>query len=50
MHGQLASLLLQNEEGYTFTYTPQYLQAALAQPVSLTLPLQERPFVERVLF
>ena len=40
--------MVENEEGYT--YTSQHLQAALAQPVSLTLPLQEQPYVERVLF
>jgi serine/threonine-protein kinase HipA len=43
LHGKLAGHLTQNEEGYTFTYTPQYRQAALAQPVSLTLPLREQP-------
>lgn len=50
LHGQLAGHLLQNEAGFTFTYTPQHVQAALAQPVSLTLPLRAQPFVERVLF
>ena len=50
LHGKLAGHLTQNEEGYTFTYTPQHRQAALAQPVSLTLPLREQPYVERVLF
>lgn len=50
LHGKLAGHLIQNEEGYTFTYTPQHLQTTLAQPVSLTLPLREQPYVERVLF
>jgi serine/threonine-protein kinase HipA len=50
LHGKLVGHLVQNEEGYTFTYTPQHRQAGLAQPVSLTLPLREPPYVERVLF
>lgn len=50
LHGQLAGLLVQDEEGYAFTYTTQHLHSALAQPVSLTLPLREQPYVERVLF
>jgi serine/threonine-protein kinase HipA len=50
LHGKLAGHLIQNEEGYRFTYTPLHLRAAFAQPVSLTLPLQEQPYVERVLF
>jgi serine/threonine-protein kinase HipA len=34
LHGKLAGHLTQDEEGYTFTYTP-HLQAEFAQPVSL---------------
>lgn len=50
LHGQLAGYLRQNEDGFTFTYTPQHVQAALVQPVSLTLPVRTQPYVERVLF
>lgn len=50
MHGQLAGHLIQNEEGYTFTYTLAYQQLAGAEPVSLTLPVREQPYRERVLF
>jgi serine/threonine-protein kinase HipA len=50
LHQKLAGHLIQNEEGYTFTYTQSHLQAEFAQPVSLTLPLREQPYVERVLF
>jgi HipA-like protein len=49
-HGKLAGHLIQLEEGYSFTYAPPHLQAEFAQPVSLTLPLREQPYVERVLF
>ena len=50
MHGQVAGHLKQDEQGYTFAYTPDYLAIDTAEPVSLTLPLREQPYVERVLF
>lgn len=50
MHDQVAGLLKQDEQGYTFAYTPDYLAWAAAEPVSLTLPLRKQPYVERVLF
>ncbi|HEX8507492.1 MAG TPA: HipA N-terminal domain-containing protein [Hymenobacter sp.] len=50
MHSQVAGYLRQDEQGYTFVYAPEYLAAATAEPVSLTLPLREQPYVERVLF
>ena len=49
LHGQLAGHLIQDEQGYTFAYTPSYLLTPLAEPVSLTLPLRAAPYVERVL-
>ena len=49
LHGQLAGHLTQDEQGYTFAYTPAYLLTPLAEPVSLTLPLRPAPYVERVL-
>ena len=50
MHGQVAGHLRQDEQGYTFAYAPDYLQLNGTEPVSLTLPLREQPYVERVLF
>ena len=50
MHGQLAGHLTQDERGYVFAYAADYLAAAGAAPVSLTLPLRPAPYVERVLF
>ncbi|GAB3298424.1 HipA N-terminal domain-containing protein [Hymenobacter tenuis] len=49
-HEQLAGHLTQDEQGYTFAYSPNYLATAGAEPVSLTLPLRAAPYVERVLF
>jgi len=40
LHGKPAGHLMQDEEGYTFTYAPPHLQAEFTQPVSLTLPLR----------
>jgi len=50
LHGQQAGHLTQDEQGYTFAYTPEHLTGADAAPVSLTLPLRAAPYVERVLF
>jgi serine/threonine-protein kinase HipA len=47
---QTAGWLIQDEAGYRFTYDQAYLQSSIAEPVSLTLPLQEKPFISNVLF
>ncbi|GAA4492648.1 HipA N-terminal domain-containing protein [Hymenobacter ginsengisoli] len=49
LHGQLAGHLTQDEQGYTFAYTPDYLRLPTAEPVSLTLPLRAAPYVERTM-
>jgi serine/threonine-protein kinase HipA len=49
LYGKLAGHLIQDEEDYTFTYTSSHLQAEFAQPISLTLPLREQHYVERIL-
>ena len=46
----LAGWLIENEEGYHFTYSPEYLGQRNALPVSLTLPLQQHPYSSKVLF
>ena len=45
-----AGWLTQDERGYHFVYETTYLQLPGPEPVSLTLPLQETPFTDRVLF
>jgi serine/threonine-protein kinase HipA len=50
MHNHWAGILIEDEEGYHFQYRDEYLQANDSEPVSLTLPLQEKPFHEKVLF
>ena len=47
---QLAGILSEEEEGYVFTYKKEYLGEKNALPVSLTLPLQQEPFLSETLF
>ena len=42
--------LLENENGYIFTYYEIYLKDQETQPVSLTLPKSSKPFESKVLF
>ena len=49
MEHRLAGILVEDEEGYSFTYNGEYVQAGF-KPVSLTLPLQEETFHNNALF
>ena len=44
MHDQLAGILSESSGGYQFAYSPDYLAAKNAEPVSLTLPLSDRTY------
>ncbi|MGB5384200.1 MAG: HipA N-terminal domain-containing protein [Lutimonas sp.] len=46
----LAGILTEDEEGYHFTYTEDYLESSNAISVSLTLPLQKEAFHADFLF
>ena len=48
--GIAAGTIREDEDGFTFQYDPDYLQRDDAQPVSLTLPLREEPYVLQVIF
>lgn len=50
MYDQLAGWLTQDETGYHFEYDQNYLNRPKAKPISLTLPLQEMPYTDKVLF
>lgn len=50
MHNSTAGWLTQDENGYHFVYDKTYLQSKSPEPVSLTLPIQEAPFNNNVLF
>lgn len=45
-----AGLLERNDTGYFFSYYSDYLFLPNAQPVSLTLPLTEKPYRSEFLF
>jgi len=49
MYNELAGFLIESEEGYSFVYDTKYLIVSLAKPVSLTLPLQDKPHVSRTM-
>ncbi len=50
MHNELAGFLTESEDGYSFIYDIKYLTGSLAKPVSLTLPLQDKPHVSKTMF
>lgn len=43
-------ILTEDEKGYTFLYNTDYLSSANAESVSLTLPLSDKPYHDKVLF
>lgn len=49
MYNDLAGVLTEDENGYAFAYTPAYLANKSAEPISLTLPLTDKPYVSSVL-
>lgn len=50
MYNELAGFLTESEDGYLFKYDVNYLNGSVTKPVSLTLPLQEKPYVSKILF
>ena len=45
-----AGTLTQDESGYHFIYDSAYLKSEKPQPVSMTLPIQDKPFESKTLF
>lgn len=45
-----AGVLTENEDGYIFEYDTAYLKSVDAESISLTLPLSDRPYRDKVLF
>ena len=45
-----AGILKETDEGYEFSYNEDYLADAASAPVSLTLPLTDKPYQSTVLF
>lgn len=49
MYNNFAGILTEDENGYTFVYDSQYLANKIAEPISLTLPLTDNPYISNVL-
>lgn len=50
MYDRLAGILTESAEGYLFCYDKTYLDWEDAEAISLTLPLREECFTDKVLF
>ena len=50
VQGKKAGLLMETDDGYTFSYFKEYLEWKDAVPVSLTMPLTEQSYESTVLF
>lgn len=50
LRGIKTGILTEDENGYTFLYDTDYLSSANAESVSLTLPLSDKPYHDKVLF
>ena len=50
MYDALAGLLMQDEDGYHFSYDKTYLADPGARPISLTFPLRESTYRSNILF
>ena len=50
LRGVKVGILTEDENGYTFEYDANYLTSANAEAVSLTLPLSDKPYRDKVLF
>ena len=49
LRGIKAGILTEDEDGYTFQYDTEFLQSDVAEAVSLTLPLTEKAYHDKVL-
>ena len=50
MYDRYAGRLTEDENGFHFVYDSEYLKAEGAEPISLTMPLREKPYEDKVLF
>lgn len=45
-----ADILTEDENGYLFEYDTDFLKSSNAEAISLTLPLSDKPYRDKVLF
>jgi len=46
---ELAGIIYEDANGVSFTYDKNYLNSELSKPVSLTMPLREEPYTDKVM-
>ena len=46
---ELAGIIYEDSNGVSFTYDKNYLNSEHAKPVSLTMPLREEPYTDKVM-
>lgn len=46
----LAGIISEHEDGYSFQYYETYLALSSNKPISLNLPLQKQPYIDKTLF
>lgn len=49
MYSNFAGILTEDENGYRFIYNPEYLLSKDAEPISLTMPLTDKPYISNIL-
>jgi serine/threonine-protein kinase HipA len=47
---ELAGHIMESDDGYIFFYDKEYAAKPQSKPISLTLPLQDKPYLSKVLF
>lgn len=48
MYDHYAGRLTEDENGFQFVYDSDYLEMEGAEPISLTMPLREEPYEDKV--
>lgn len=50
MYDKLAGILTEDENGFTFQYDLNYINDSNSEAISLTMPLRNKPYHDKVLF
>ena len=50
LNQQMAGVLIEDENGFTFTYSSVYISTDNPQPISLSIPVCSTPYRETILF
>lgn len=50
MYDNIAGILIEDDEGFHFTYEDQYLESENSEPISLTIALKKEKLSSKILF